>query len=115
MTTSTDECLISAFGTAPMMKYCLPKKEDAKAVFDKVSIELQKDSTVTYYIVELKEGWPVLVIMTFGALLITILYMFLLKWLTKPILYISLILILVCGVLTGLFSTMKYLEFKAAE
>jgi len=34
------ECLYSPFGTSPMMKYCLPKKEDAKAVFTKLSEEL---------------------------------------------------------------------------
>jgi len=50
--------------------------------------------------------------MTFGALIITVLYMFLLKWLTKPILYISLILILLGGVALGGFSTLKYIEYK---
>jgi len=60
----------------------------------------------------MKESWPVLLIMTFGALIITVLYMFLLKWLTKPILYISLILILLGGVALGGFSTLKYIEYK---
>jgi len=61
------------------------------------------NSGIANYIVEIKESWKAMTIMAFGAFIITIIYLMLLKWITKPILYISLFGIFLFGVLGGGF------------
>jgi hypothetical protein len=49
------------------------------------------------YMADLQNSWRLLCLMAFISLLITLFYLFLLRWITKPLLYISLFLILICG------------------
>lgn len=44
-------------------------------------------------------SYPLILIMIFVSLLITVAYLYLLKWITKPILYISLVLVFLFGAL----------------
>jgi len=52
-------------------------------------------------------------IMVFGAFIITIIYLMLLKWITKPLLYVSLFAIFVFGVLGGGFLFLQKDEYPA--
>lgn len=51
------------------------------------------------YMVDLQESWKLILLMSFMSFIITLIYMFLLKWITKPILYVSLFLIFIFGAL----------------
>lgn len=44
-------------------------------------------------------SYPLILIMIFVSLIITVIYLYLLKWITKPILYVSLILVFLFGAL----------------
>ena len=53
------------------------------------------------YMADIQNCWQAIVGMAFGSLVISIIYIFLLKWITKPLLYVSMVLILVFFVLLG--------------
>jgi len=53
------------------------------------------------FINDIQNCWQAIVIMTFGALVISAVYIFLLKWITKPLLYVSMVLILLFFLLLG--------------
>jgi hypothetical protein len=57
--------------------------------------------------------WKAIVGMCAGTILIASLYVFLLKWIVKPVLYISMFLILVLFILFGAWSWMKRSEYDA--
>lgn len=49
--------------------------------------------------VDIQESWKLILVMGFVSFIITLIYMVLLKWITKPILYISLFFIFIFGAL----------------
>lgn len=53
------------------------------------------------YLVELGETWEIMVGMCVGTIFISIFYIFLLRWITKPLLYTSMLLILIGFILLG--------------
>jgi hypothetical protein len=56
------------------------------------------------YINDIKKSWVSLLIMVFGTFIITLVYIWLLKCITKPLLYTSLLVILVLGAATGYYA-----------
>lgn len=65
------------------------------------------------YFAELQECWRVLAGMCGGTIVISIIYIFLLKWITKPLLYISMVVILAMFVLLGGWSWMQKDKYDA--
>jgi len=63
------------------------------------------------YLVELGECWQILVGMAFATIFIAIFYIFLLRWITKPLLYTSMLLILIGFVLLGGWCWLKKDEY----
>jgi len=61
------------------------------------------------YMTDLVEGWKIILVMSFGSLFITLIYLCLLRWITKPILFTSLFLILILG---ALVTAWCYLEMN---
>lgn len=53
--------------------------------------------------VDLSESWRLILLMSFMSFILTMIYMFLLKWITKPILYVSLFLIFIFGALVAVW------------
>jgi hypothetical protein len=53
--------------------------------------------------VDLSESWKLILLMSFMSFILTMIYMFLLKWITKPILYVSLFLIFIFGALVAVW------------
>ena len=49
--------------------------------------------------------------MAVGTILIALIYIFLLRWLVKPVLYVSMVLILAAFILFGAWSWMKRSEY----
>lgn len=95
-----------------VMGYCVP---DVDVVYDiaEVMTAAEQDSqnseimekfneavgAFNKYIADIEMSVWLIVLMSFVALLVTLIYFFLLKWITKPILYTSLFLIFLLGVL----------------
>ena len=50
--------------------------------------------------------------MGFGSFVITMIYLFLLRWITKPLLYVSLFLIFILGLLVGYFAWIKQNDYE---
>jgi MFS superfamily sulfate permease-like transporter len=63
------------------------------------------------YLVELELCWEILAGMAVATIFISIFYIFLLKWLTKPLLYVSMLIILVAFVLLGGWLWLKKDEY----
>jgi hypothetical protein len=57
--------------------------------------------------VDLQESWKLILLMSFMSFIITVIYMFLLKWITKPVLYVSLFLIFIFGALVAVWCVQR--------
>lgn len=68
---------------------------------------MNANSNFAKYFADLQLCWPALAGMAAATLLISIIYIFLLKWITKPLLYISMVAILVAFILLGGWAWMK--------
>lgn len=68
---------------------------------------------MTRYMIDVVEAWPVLLGMTFGSLVITIVFLALLSYIMAPLIYLCLFLMLVGGVCSTAFCFMKWSEYPA--
>lgn len=64
------------------------------------------------YVNDIKKAWEVLVIMVFVSLIVTVVYVWLLKCITKPLLYTSLLLIFVLGAATGYYAYKEVMKIE---
>ena len=55
------------------------------------------------YMVDIRNSWRLIVLMCLMSVVITLVYLALLRWITKPILYISLFAIFLFGTLTAVW------------
>jgi len=62
---------------------------------------IEEQSGIGMYLVEIQNCWQAIAIMSGCTIIISIIYIFLLKWITKPLLYISMFVIFVAFVLLG--------------
>lgn len=102
------------YGTQPFEYYCIPTKESAKDAYKMMMNALQKDpnfGTLTKYMQEISMVWKEMLYMCLASVVISIVYIFLLKWITKPLLYCSMVIILAMFILLGGWSFMKRDEF----
>ena len=81
--------------------YCLPDGEDVAGLMRQVYESMDQQNDFGKYISDLQNCWQAIVGMCFGTFVIAIIYVFLLKYLVKPLLYISMILILAGFLLLG--------------
>ena len=82
------------YDTEPMMRYCLPTKEDSLEAYNYIQEEIDKQSGMGQFVIQLQESWEAIVIMSIATVVISIIYVWLLKIIVKPILYISMLVIL---------------------
>jgi len=98
-----DDCGRATYATERFMTLCLPDRESAAAVAEELLTQIDSQTDASKYLAELSICYPALIGMAFGTIVIAVVYIFLLKWLTKPILYTSMLLIFVLFVLLGGF------------
>lgn len=104
--------LYSAFPTKVQGgSVCLPTKEIGEEIFTKVMLELDKSTGFVKYVVELKDCWEILLGMAIATIFISIFYIFLLKWITKPLLYTSMLIILIGFILLGGWMWLKKADY----
>lgn len=88
--------LYAMFPTNKVLNLCMPTKEVGMDLLNTFLTKFDESTGMVKYLVELGEVWEILVGMCVATIFISIFYIFLLKWITKPLLYISMLLIL-CG------------------
>ena len=72
---------------------------------------LDESTGLVKYLVELGEVYDILIGMAVASVVIDVVYIFLLRWITKPLLYTSMFLILVGFLLLGLWCWLKKDEY----
>jgi len=95
------------YGTTLFVNYCFPDKAAGKKALDVIKRALAADPNVgrmTEYFQQLEIVWKEILYMCLASVLITVVYIFLLKWITKPLLYVSMLIILFMFVLLGAWS-----------
>jgi len=65
---------------------------------------MEANSAFASSVNDIQTCWKAIVGMAAGTILIALIYIFLLKWIVKPVLYVSMVLILVMFVLFGFWS-----------
>lgn len=91
--------------TTTQYNYCIPRTDKAEAIIKEMYKELN-DSIGGFgnYINDINDAWFVMLIMAIVSFLVTIAYVWLLKYVTKPLLYSSLVLIFFLGCGTGFYA-----------
>jgi putative Ca2+/H+ antiporter (TMEM165/GDT1 family) len=74
---------------------------------------MKNNSVMSDSVSDIQTTWKVIAGMAAATVLIALIYITLLRWFVKPLLYISMVLILVCFILFGTWSFMKRSEFDA--
>lgn len=87
--------------------YCLPEKDDVQAIFNQVYEQMNEKNNFAKYITDIQNCWQAIAGMAFGTFVISVIYIYLLKWITKPLLYTSMVLILIFFILLGGWSWME--------
>lgn len=96
----TDKLNYWDHNTDAVMGFCLPNTTAMKEYSDDVYKQLNDQiGSFSKYMVDVQESWKLIMVMGVASLVFTLIYMFLLKWITKPILYVSLFLIFIFGAL----------------
>lgn len=108
---SDDLSNLGGYGTHLVRGYCLPDKAALKGGFNKLMEVMSSNSAFTSSMNDIQLCWQVILGMCAATVVISLIYVFLLKWIVKPILYISMVLILGLFVLFGLWSMMKRQEY----
>jgi membrane protein required for beta-lactamase induction len=74
---------------------------------------MESNSAFASSVNDIQTCWKVIAGMAAGTILIALLYVFLLKWIVKPVLYVSMVIILAMFILFGAWSFMKRSEYDA--
>lgn len=86
-----------------LMGFCFPKMELLEKILKNIlEMMTEKMGSFARYLHDIVIGWPIIVVMSVGSLFVTIIYMYLLKWITKPVLFSSLFFFFLWGsLITG--------------
>jgi hypothetical protein len=101
------------YGTTLVRTYCLPNKEAGAEILKVLRNAMESNSVMVSSVNDIQTTWRVIAGMAAATIVIALIYITLLRWFVKPLLYVSMILILVCFVLFGTWSFMKRSEFDA--
>lgn len=74
---------------------------------------MEANSAFASSVSDIQTCWKVIAGMAAGTILIALIYVLLLKWIVKPVLYVSMFIILAMFILFGAWSWMKRSEFDA--
>lgn len=71
--------------------------------------------TFSRYVNDIVYGWKIILIVGLLSLVITVGYMYILKWITKCVMFTSLFLILVVGVLVSVWNFFQMYTYPATS
>jgi hypothetical protein len=112
-----DSCPFPIYNSTVLFNYCFPEVESTADTVRTVSQSMQEDKPdpMTVLLMDMQKGWSVFIYMTIISMLITMTYVFLLKYIAKPLLYVSLVLVVLCLAGGAGFSTVQYLDVSKLE
>jgi len=88
------------YDTQDVMGFCFPTQEVMKTKGKEVyKIMSAKMGNMSRYMDDVSISWKIILVGGVISFFITLIYLYLLKWITKPILYISLFLVFIFGAL----------------
>ena len=92
------------------MGYCVPKYEEMKNISVAFYQKMDKSSggSMTRYAVDFMDGWWVIMVSALIAFLISITYLYLLKWIAKLLIFGSMFGVLLFGCLMTGFCVLQY-------
>ena len=100
------------FDTHDVMGYCIPEYDDIKEFGSQLYAQMDGSTggAMSRYMRDIQLSWWVLLIALFLSLVVTIVYLWLLYYITKPLLYGSLIGVLLFGLLFTGFSAKQFMD-----
>jgi len=110
--TSTTTAPNVTLDTRNMMGYCVPKYSEMKEIASGFYEKMDKSTggAMSRYIVDVMEGWWVILVSAVIAFLASCLYLYLLKWTAKLLIYASIFGLLFFGIMMTAFSGMQMME-----
>jgi choline transporter-like protein 2/4/5 len=105
-------CPYMTYDTFTLLGYCLPEPASAKDTFDKITASMNESNPLTTALLDLVRSWKLIAAMSGVVFLTTFLYVFLLQWIAKPLLYISLVVLLLFLAGSGFFCFMKKGDYE---
>ena len=97
-------CPYKLYNTIQMMGYCLPEPSSTADLINSVADQLGQADNLAKYLIDFSNTWGLILVMTFAAFLITLVYVWSLQMLAKPLLYISLMTVLFLIIAMGGYS-----------
>ena len=91
---------------------CIPEGDDVQELLTALFDNLDDNLNFGKYIADFQLCWKAIVGMCGLSFFIAFIYIFLLKWITKPLLYISMFLILAMFILLGIWCWLKRTEYN---
>lgn len=104
-------CPMIPYDTVPVYQYCLPSGEAGKQFLVAMYQQMDQQFNFGTYVADMRICWKGMAIMCAVTLLIAVVYIFLLRWITKPLLYISIVLILALFMLFGGWCWVKRTDY----
>lgn len=107
------KCFLTFYKTASTIYRCLPSSNgnDNATLAESAGESLQTISSLSEYtgaaafftrgFGEMEQCWPVILICSFTAMVFSLLWLFLLRWILKPLVYLCILLILVLLIVVG--------------
>ena len=109
------ECPQAPIDTVAVGSLCLPDPGKAKEAMIKLYKAFGENENLTQYIVQVVDAKYPLLVMAGVVFVVTIAYIYLLRFIAKPVLYLSMFAIFVFGVLGGLYVWMMKDNYTKVE
>lgn len=106
-------CMRPNYNSTVLLRFCVPELETTLQTLNTLAVKIGSKDYLGSLIKDVQTGWPIIIIMSAITLAITILYIFLLQWLAKPMLYVCLFLFV--GGILGAGAYLMYLFTTVAE
>lgn len=106
-------CMRPNYNSTVLLRFCVPELKTTAETLNKLAVRMGGDDFLGDLIVDFQSGWWIILVMSGITLVVTILYIFLLQWIAKPILYITLFLL--TGGLLGAGAYLMYLFTRVAD
>ena len=98
---AVSECPIPVMDTNNLGNMCVPSAGSTKDAIDTLQKALGENENFSQFVIEIVEAKTPLIIMAVIVFITTVIYIYLLKFIAKPVLYISIFALFLFGLLAG--------------
>ena len=110
-----DACVQPNYNSTLLARFCIPEFTSTFATLEKIAkaMSVSEQDSLANVLLDISNAWEVILYMTVVSFLITLVYVFLLRWIAKPLLYVSLVLLLVGMILGGLIIFLQVENYES--